>query len=312
MVVDAKPRRRTPAVAVPRSGRVRRGPWWTWLALVLPGLTLFTVFELYPLVRTFVLSLYRWDGFSPPEFVGVANFRSALTDAVFWTAVRHSLMYAAGTTVAKLVLGLVIALVLDRQMRGRAVYRSLVFAPALMSYVAVALLWSLLFNPSLGPVARMFAPLGLVDPELGILGDPDRALAAVMVVDVWKWVGYHAVLFLAGLSLVSRDQVEAATVDGASAAQRLRHVTLPAIRQIIVINVIIALAGAMNAFDLVFVMTKGGPYRSSELMLTYMYSVAFSQNRFGLASAIACVLFAAVGLMTLVVFRIGRAGTVDE
>lgn len=279
-----------------------------WVPFVAPALLLFSVFELYPLVRTFVLSLYEWDGFSDKRFVGLDNFRQTLGDEFFWQAAWHSAVYAVGTATAKLVLGLGIAVVLDRALRGRALYRSLVFAPALMSFVAVGLLWTLFFNPDLGPVVRLLAPLGLVDDQLGLLGDPSRALAAVMFVDTWKWVGYHAVLFLAGLSLVPDDQVEAALIDGAGAWQRFWHVTLPAIRQIVVINVVIALAGAMNTFDLVYVMTTGGPYRSTEVLLTHMYAVAFTQNRFGLASAIACVLFVAVGLMTLLVLRIGRVG----
>lgn len=297
-------------VRTARGGR-RRGTGGlgrlAWIPFVLPGLSVFAVFELYPLVRTFVLGLYSWDGFSDPTFVGTQNFRLALNDPIFWKAAWHTGVYALGTTAAKVVLGLAIALALDQKLRGRAVYRSIVFAPALMSFVAVGLLWTMLYNPSLGPVTKMLQPLGFVDPNLGLLGDPDRALLAVMVVDIWKWVGYHTILFVAGLSLVSGDLVEAALLDGANALQRFWHVTLPAIRQVVVINVVIAFAGAMNSFDLVFVMTKGGPYQSSEIVLTYMYATAFTQNRFGLAAAIATLLFVAAGLMTLLVLRIGRS-----
>ncbi|MCY7419990.1 MAG: sugar ABC transporter permease, partial [Chloroflexi bacterium] len=267
----------------------------------------FGIFELYPLARTFLLSLFAWDGFTDPRFIGTRNFEEAFASPHFWQAAVHSLVYALGTSVTKMLLGLAIALLLDRALRGRAIYRSVIFSPALMSFVAVGLLWTLMFNPSLGPVTSLLAPVGLVDPQLGLLGDPDRALASIILVDSWKWVGYHAVLFLAGLSLVSRTLVEAALIDGANNWQRFRYVTLPAIRQVLVINVVIALAGAMNSFDLVYIMTKGGPYRSTEIMLTFMYSTAFTQNRFGYAAAIACLLFAMVGLMTLAVLRIGRS-----
>ena len=278
-----------------------------WVLFMAPGSLVFGVFELYPLARTFLLSLFAWDGFTDPRFIGTRNFEEAFASPHFWQAAVHSLVYALGTSFTKMTLGLAIALLLDRALRGRAIYRSVIFAPALMSFVAVGLLWTLLFNPSLGPATSLPAPVGLVDPQLGLLGDPDRALASIIFVDSWKWVGYHAVLFLAGLSLVSRTLVEAALIDGANNWQRFRYVLLPAIHQVLVINVVVALAGAMNSFDLVYIMTKGGPYRSTEIMLTFMYSTAFTQNRFGYAAAIACLLFAMVGLMTLAVLRIGRS-----
>jgi ABC-type sugar transport system permease subunit len=174
--------------------------------------------------------------------------------------------------------------------------------------VVVGLLWQYMYDPTFGLLNRALGALHITNGDTTWLASAHLSLASIMVVDVWKWVGYHAVLLLAGLSLVSNDLKEAARIDGANALGRFWHVTLPALRGVLIVNVIIAMAGAFNSFDLVYVMTGGGPYGSSEVTTTYLYREAFTNNQFGYASAIACVMFAFVGVLTLVVLRLRKTG----
>jgi raffinose/stachyose/melibiose transport system permease protein len=292
--------------------RRRRRAGWAWrrrltfLPFVLPGVAVFAAFTVWPLVHSFVLSLQRWDGFAAKTWIGLTNYHRLLEDAAFWRSLQHTLIYTAGTLAAKIVFGLGLALLLDRKLRGRAFYRTVVFVPALLSFVMVGLLWQYIYDPTFGLLNRALGTLGITDGHTTWLASAHLSLASVMVVDVWKWVGYHTVLFLAGLSLVSNELREAARIDGANAAGRFWHVTLPAIRGVFIVNVTIAMAGAFNSFDLVYVMTGGGPYGSSEVTTTYLYREAFTNNQFGYASAIACLMFAFVGVLTLAVLRLNR------
>lgn len=278
----------------------------SWIPFVVPGLGMFLVFEVWPLIQAIVLSLYQWDGYSKKVYVGGANYRRALSDATFWHALGHAGIYTACTVTGKMVIGLGLALLLHRQLVGRAFFRSVVFAPVLMSFVAVGLLWQLIYSPGQGLMNRVLGLLHL-PAHVNWLGNPHIALFSLVLVDLWKYIGYHTILFLAGLTLVQKELTEAAVVDGASAWQQFWHVTLPAIRPIAVVNLVIATAGAINTFDLVYVMTNGGPFGVTELPITFMYRQGFSNSQFGYASAIACVMFVVVGIITVLILRLQRS-----
>lgn len=280
-----------------------------WIPFVLPGVTVFAVFELWPLIQAVLLSFYDWNGYSAKMFVGLGNYRKLLADTVFWGALGHSGLYAVGTVAGKMVFGLGIALLLHRKLSGRAFYRSIVFAPALMSMVAVGLLWQLIYSPQQGLLNGFLRLFGLAG-DVSWLGDPHLSLWSLMLVDVWKHTGYHAILFLAGLTLVEQQLLEAAAVDGAGACRRLWHVTLPGIRPIAIVNLVIATAGALNTFDLVYVMTNGGPFGRTELPITYLYRVGFGRGELGYASTVACLMFVIVAIVTLLILRLqSRDGT---
>lgn len=274
-----------------------------WVPFVAPGLALFLVFEIWPLLQAVVLSLYQWNGYAAKVFVGFDNYRSAINDPVFWGSLGHSALYAVGTVTGKMVLGLGIAILLNRELSGRAFYRSVVFAPALMSIVAVGLLWQLIYSPQQGLFNSLLRLLHMPG-HVNWLGDPHIALWSLVIADVWKNTGYHAILFLAGLTLVQSQLLEAASVDGASPLRRFWHVTLPGIRPIAVVNLVIATAGALNTFDLVYVMTNGGPFGRTELPITYLYRVGFSRGELGYASTIACLMFVIVAIVTLLILRL--------
>jgi raffinose/stachyose/melibiose transport system permease protein len=202
-----------------------------------------------------------------------------------------------------MALGLALAVLLNRKLAGYAFYRSVVFAPALMSFVAVGLLWQLIYSPQQGLMNHVLDILHLPH-EVNWLGDRHIALGSLVIVDVWKWTGYHTILFLAGLSLVQKELLEAALVDGASGWQQFWHVTLPSIRPVVVVNLVIATAGALNTFDLVYVMTDGGPFGGTELPITYMYRTGFGGSQLGYASAIACLTFVVVAIVTVLILRL--------
>lgn len=298
LVGEATPRPRA------RGWRGRFDPWL--VVLVAPGLILFGLFMLWPLVNAFANSVFRWDGLSPRVFVGLDNYERMLTSPEVGAATIHILIYAAGTAVAKIVLAFAIALLVGRAFRGVAIVRSVLFVPVLMSFVAVGVLWSFVLNPNQGLLNRSLGLLGLPD-NIGWLGEPQTALFSIMAVDVWKWLGYHVILLVAGLQAVRADLYEAARMDGANRFQLFRHVTLPAMRTMIALNFIIAIGGALNVFDLVYVMTKGGPYGSTETLMTLMYREAFGVQHYGPASALAVLLFVGVALVTFVQIRLLRS-----
>jgi raffinose/stachyose/melibiose transport system permease protein len=291
------------ALGPTRRRRHRFDPWL--LLFALPGLALFLLFEIWPLIRAFANSLYSWDGFTPKVWIGIGNYRQIWHTPLFWSSAEHTLIYAVGTVIAKVVLALALALLVNQGIRALGWYRSVLFFPVLMSFVAVGLLWTFVFDPQLGLANAALRAVGV--DGVTWLASPRTALPSVMLVEVWKWTGYHLVLFLAGLQTIRPELKEAARVDGAGAWAGFWHVTLPSLRPMVILNVIIALAGALNVFDLVYVMTKGGPFHATDTIMTYMYDQAFNQNKYGYASAVACLLFVVVALVTLLQARLLRS-----
>ena len=274
--------------------------------MVLPGLVVFAVFLLWPLVNALSNSLFRWDGLGPKTFVGFENFAQVFGSTYTWEALQHTAVYAIGTSVAKIVLAFLVALLVAKATRGVSFFRAVLFVPALMSFVAVGVLWSFIFDPNQGLLNGALGAIGLPN-QTGWLGTPGLSLYSVMAVDVWKWLGYHVILFVAGLQAVRPELYEAAKVDGAGKIASFFNVTVPAMRTMIGLNFIIAIGGALNVFDLVYVMTGGGPSGSSDTVMTYMYRQAFDVQQYGFASALASILFVAVAILTLIQVRFLRS-----
>ena len=269
--------------------------------LIAPAFLLFGVFILYPLVFGFGVSFFKWDGFNPMQFVGVSNYIEAFNDPAFVAALGHNAQYAIGSVVGKILISFVIAYLLNRRFRGQTFFRAIFFAPVVLSFVAVGALWQRLYDPILGIINQFLQGINVIDQPIQFLADPKLALWSLVFVDVWKWTGYHAVLFLAGLQTIPEDLYESSSLDGANAWQKLIHITIPQIRSIILLNVTIALMGAFSVFDLVYVMTKGGPYQSTNVILTYMYEKTFasSSSNFGFGSSVAFIMFAIILVITI-------------
>lgn len=298
----------------------RRSDPWRFLAgdgavaflMILPAAILFCLFYLWPFVNGFWLSLHNWDGFSDPTWAGFANYQRLLHDRIFLGALRNNLIFVVAVVILKNVLGLGLALLLNQALVGRAFFRAAAFIPVTMSFVAVGLLWSWIYNPVFGLLNGALDLFGLGGLKQSWLGDADIALYSIIVVDVWKWLGFHAVIYLAGLQTIPSELYESAKMDGAGPLQRFRHVTVPMMMPIVFINTILGLSGAfVRNFDIVYVLTKGGPNHATEVVLTYMMSKAFQDGAMSYAAAIGYVLFLIVGLASVGLLALMRRQRLD-
>jgi len=273
--------------------------------MIAPALVLYTIFVLYPISQGIWLSLYAWDGFSAMQWAGLQNYRFVLDDRVFWLALQHTLLFAVVVTFAKNALGLLLAVLLNRPLRGRALFRIAAFLPVTMAFVAIGVLWSWIYNPTFGLLNTVLRGIGLGALIRGWLSDPQLALWSIMVVDIWKWTGLHMLLFLAGLQSIPYDLYEAARIDGATSWQRFVQITLPLLRQIAAVSVTLAFVGGLASnYDVVYVMTGGGPAHATEVAPTWIATTAFRFGSFGKASAMTVILFGiifAIAMFQLVV-----------
>jgi raffinose/stachyose/melibiose transport system permease protein len=287
----------------------RLGPY-LWL---LPALALFGVFRFYPLLFGLFLSVHKWDGMAPMVFVGLANFREALfADPLFWQSLAHNAIYAVGTVIGKNVLALAIAILLNYELRGRVFFRTTLFMPVVMSLVVVGILWTWIYNYQFGLLNNLLEMGGLGRWRAEWLGSTKLSLYSLIFVDIWKFFGYHMVIYLAGLQAIPPVLYEAATIDGATAWHQFRHVTVPMLRAIIVINVTIALMGAFNVFDLVYVMTKGGPNNATSVVVLEAYQQAFEFYKLGYGAAISVILMVIVIALSVVQIRLMKGASAEE
>lgn len=257
-----------------------------------PALIFFVVFTIYPLLYGFVISLYQWNGVGKKTFIGLGNYVGLIQDSAFWAALQHNIIYAVGVVTGKVVIGLLLAILLTRKMKGITFYRICFFMPMMMSAVAVGYLWAYVYNYNFGLINSFLKAIGVPMNHLPKwLGSTDTSLISVIIVELWRWVGYHTVIFIAAIQGIPKELYEAATVDGANALQTHWYITFPQLKSTIILNVMLSLIGAIGTFDLIHVMTDGGPNKSTEMIMTYMYNRSFIGDRFGYASAIAYVAF---------------------
>ena len=258
---------------------------------VLPALLLYLVFMVYPFFQSIYLSFTSWNGASPvKEWIGLDNYRALIRDPMLWLSLRHNLIWVIVGTVAPIVIGMGLALLLWRRPKGFTLFRTVYFMPQVLSTVVIGIVWNWIYNPIFGILNTGLDAVGLEGVSRGWLGDPDVALYAVLIAAIWATIGFTFVIFLAGLQNVSKDLLEAATIDGANAWQRFWNVTVPQMSSVINIVVAFLLIGGFNVFDIIFVMTGGGPANATEVIATYTYKEAFTQNNFGYASTLALVM----------------------
>lgn len=298
---DARARERRRALAQLR----------TALPYILPGMLLIAVFVVYPLIRGAGMSLYDWNLMVPSQstYVGLDNYVRALTqDPVFWTAARNSVLYAIITVPSQMVLGLGIAILLDRAIRGRPLLRALYYLPVVTSWLAVSYVFAYLFSDGPGPVNYLLVDvLHVVDKPIDWLkGSYLTAEVPINLLGIWKGLGWNMVIFLAALQSIPRDLLEAADADGASPWQRFRHVTLPLLRPTVMFVSILLTIGALNVFLSVYLLTGGGPQKSTEVLLSYMYGQAFSYLDFGYGTAIGLLMGIAIVVVGLIQRRMYR------
>jgi multiple sugar transport system permease protein len=302
-------------VLVPRSAirnsaqrRYLRRRNWTPELLLGPAVVAIAAVMGFPLVYLIYMSLHKWSliGYAPPAFVGFDNFAALLADERFTRSLVRTLYFTALGLVTNIPAGLGIALLLDREFFGRGVLRALLILPMVATPVAMGLVWVVMLDPSLGLVRYVLGLVGVAYPPLW-LSDTNWVIPTLVIVDAWMWTPMVALICSAGLASLPAEPFEAAIVDGASAWQRFRYLTLPLMMPILVLAAMLRLMDLLKVIDIVYVMTGGGPGHASETINLYNYMVALSYGKVGYGAAVALVLFALVLLATVALVRLRRA-----
>lgn len=271
---------------------------WSFIA---PNFIGFLIFTLVPVVCSLILAFMKWDSFSTPEFVGLQNFTRMLSDDTFWISLKNTFLYTIGVVPLTLVCSLGLAILLNQKIKGVKFFRTAFFFPYVTSLVAIAVVWSMLFHPTMGPI-NQFLRVVIENPP-GWLSSSDWALTAIIIVSVWRGMGYYMILYLAGLQGISKELYEAAAMDGANKWKQFIHITVPALCPTTFFVTIMLVINCFKIFDLVQVMTDGGPGRATNVLVYQVYSEAFVKFNFGYASAIAMVLFVIVLVITVIQFK---------
>jgi multiple sugar transport system permease protein len=275
------------------------------LALLLaPSLVLVLAFVLGPMLGSLWISFHDWNLLKPMRWTGLANYRGVLSDPATWKAFRNTLFYVLGYLPLVYVGGLLIALGLNRAMRGRSLLRGIYFLPVVTSWVVVALVWKWILNPDSGALNTALGWFGIDGP--GWWTDPDWAMPSVILASAWKDLGFVMVILLAGLQAIPESVYEAATIDGAGSWQRFRHVTFPLLAPSTLFVVMISVINGFQVFDQVFVMTGGGPAGATTTVVSAIYDDSFRYGRTGYASALSWVLFVVILLVSLAQSRLQR------
>jgi multiple sugar transport system permease protein len=274
-------------------------------AFILPNFVGFAALTLVPVVIALALSFLTWNSYDTPTWAGLDNFRRMVGSDTFWTALLNTAYYAAGHIPLTLALSLGFAVLLNRKLRGVNFFRTALFIPYVTSLVAAAVVWNMLFSPEVGPVNQALRALGIADPP-GWTTSTTWAMPAIILTSVWRDLGYYMVIYLAGLQTIPVELHEAAGIDGATSWQRFRHVTLPGLRPTTFFVLIMLTVSSFKVFDLVQVMTDGGPGRSTLVLSQLIFREGITEGRFGYSSAISMVLFAVVLTVTLIQFRLQK------
>jgi multiple sugar transport system permease protein len=271
--------------------------WWArnqmraapWLFLA-PGIVFFAVYVIFPIFQSFHISFYRWDGLGEATPVGLDNYRQLMDDRAFYVSLRNNVKWLLLYLIA-IPAGLMIALFLNQQIRGMRLYKSLFFFPFVISQVVVGLVFVWFYNPAIGLWNPLIGLFGFA--PMNVLGNPHTATYGIIVAGLWPQIAYCMILYLTGLNAVDPEQVEAARLDGAKGWKMLWYVILPQLRPATFIAVVVTVIGALRSFDMVSVMTRGGPFGQTRVLAYYMFEVSLSEYgfRMGYGAAIAVVLF---------------------
>ena len=277
---------------------------------VLPPLILLAVFVYGPAFENVVFSLHSWSSIDPDwEFVGLQNYRQLFANPVFWVSLVNNTLYAVISVIVQVFFALAIAAVLSAGIFRPGLntfFRTSLFLPAILPVTVVGLLWQLIYQPSIGLIDQFLFATGLDNLSRVWLGEEQTVIYAVILVSQWQWTGYMVALFMVAIAAIPADLYEALEMEGATRIQQFRHITLPGVRESTLIFTVITIFGAFKVFDIVWVMTAGGPNRASEVLGTHMYRSAFRDDVVGYSSAVATVIFVitiCVGMVQLTLQR---------
>lgn len=273
---------------------------WQAALMLAPALLVYTVYVVYPVGYSIFYSFTDYNGVTDAKYVGAANYRHMADDSLFWSSMRNTMVVLGVAVVLLVPLAFLLAVLLSSRIRGAGVLRALIFAPAIVAPILVGLIWVFILDPHIGLANAFLASLGFTGPEW--IGGTSLTPVSVAIVYTWQTVGFIMTIFYAGIRMMPRDVLEASQLDGATKWQQLRYVTVPMLQESFAICTVLAITGVFKIFELVYVLTGGGPIHLSEVLVSYMYYVTFQLQNYGYGLALAvvvCVLGAVVSLAYL-------------
>ncbi|WP_409342679.1 carbohydrate ABC transporter permease [Paenibacillus sp. MBLB4367] len=272
----------------------------------MPAVLFVLLMMVFPILYTVRISFFEWSmsATTPPKWVGLSNYAALLADTRFWDAVKNTFTFSAGALVLETVLGVLIAMLLYRDFRGKNIVKTLFLLPMVATPVAMGLVWLLIYEPSIGVANMLLKSIG-IEPQLWI-ASPKQVIASLIVIDVWEWTPMIALIVMAGLSTLPAEPYEAADVDGATGLQKFFHLTLPMLRPTIIVAVMLRLIDVLKTFDIIYSTTGGGPNMKSETLNIYGYTLGFQYFKLGMASSLLVIFFALVMGLTLMLIWIRK------
>lgn len=269
---------------------------------ILPNFIGFFIFMAVPIIMGLVISFTDYNGFNQFNFVGLKNYLTMFEDEYFRVSLKNNIVYTLVTVPGTIVFALMLAMVVKQGIKGSGLFKTMFFLPNITSMVAVGIVWAMIFNPTLGPLNQILRAVGIENPPMWI-SSTDTALGSIMLVAIWKQAGYYMIILLAGLQSIPSQLYEAASIDGAGGIHKFFKITLPMLSPTMFMVTILCIINSFQVFDLVNIMTTGGPGRSTNVLVFRIYQEGFQKLQFGYASAMAYFLFLIVMIVTLIQFR---------
>jgi raffinose/stachyose/melibiose transport system permease protein len=287
---------------------LRKGSTITFF--IAPALILYSAIVFFPILASVYFSFFEWDILNPPKFTGIGNYiRMVSSDDVFFNAIWNMLFLLGTSLVFQVTFGFLLAVLLTGKIAGKEFYKNVYFMPAVLSSVAVGMMWSFIYNPKMGIINTLLHSLGLDSMQKLWLSNPKTAMWAITVVVSWQFVGNYMILFIAAIKNISDEILEAARLDGAIGWKMVRHITIPLVKPIIKVCIIMISVGSLKFFDLIYVMTGGGPANATEVLASYLYKRSFQQLEYGYGDALSVVLMV---LCLIVTFLINKFVTTSD
>ncbi|GIP18926.1 ABC transporter permease [Paenibacillus montaniterrae] len=273
---------------------------------LLPSLIIYIGVAIVPIILSLYYSFFNWDGISAKVFIGLDNFSEIFKDDIFWLSVKNNVIIMLTGLIGQLPLGLLLALLLNRGLKGNGFFRTIGFLPVVISSVMVSLIWGMIYNTEYGFLNSILGVLGLESWQRNWLGDPDWSMLSISVAYIWQNCGLYMIIFLAALQNISSEVNEAAELDGATGLRKVFLITIPIIRPTILFTVIFSISNSFRVFDLIQILTGGGPAHQTEVMTIYMYNNAFMSRQFGYGSAVSILILIFSLIVVMIANRVGK------
>lgn len=283
----------------------------TYLFYIIPALFFILVFVYIPIIQNFYFSFFKMNSYvSEKVFLGLDNYKKIIDDPIFYTSLKNNIFYAIVSVFCQVGIGLFLAIILESKFVGkiRVVFRTVYYLPSVISVTAIGLMWYFIYNPNIGLINSLLIKLGFENMTHAWLAEPNIAIFAIIAMSQWQYTGYIMMLLIVAIQKIPSEMHEAAEIDGATEIQKALKITIPNIKEMLLVTSVITIIGAFKLFTEVYVMTLGGPYNSTQVLGTYMYNAAFTYDEMGYASAIAVIIFAITFIASLVQIKLSKSG----